>query len=219
MAFKISPAAASANYFTASRSGGSSGPASAAAAAESRGTPFYPTIGLHTKNEEVSVNFGASPFTFDVDAYEEDVLAEFEATLSSCDIPPLPLMNMVRQHLAFTGMHASLQALDKQVKFLFSPGETVLLTISFREAVCSGPTQSRMSWQLLLAPGRWLHQLSSMATVTPSCKCSRIYRLLAAPWLPLPSQDSRRHTRRIHPSPLLIFSSWHNRFFLPSCET
>ncbi len=80
---------------------------------------FYPTIGLHAKHEEVSVNFGASPFTFDIQAYEEDILAEFEAAVSSCDLPPLPLINMVRQHLAFSGMHASLQALDKQVNGIF----------------------------------------------------------------------------------------------------
>ena len=77
---------------------------------------LFPTIGLHAKHEEVSVNFGASPFTFDIQAYEEDALAEFEAAVSSCELPPLPLMNMVRQHLAFTGMHATLQALDKQVR-------------------------------------------------------------------------------------------------------
>ena len=120
MAFKISPAAAAAAAYSsaASRGGGSSAvgaAAATAAAAESRGVSLFPTIGLHTKHEEVLVNFGASPFTFDIEAYEEDVLAEFEATLSSCDLPPLPLMNIVRQHLAFTGMHASLQALDKQV--------------------------------------------------------------------------------------------------------
>jgi hypothetical protein len=123
MAFKISPAAAAAAAYssTASRVGGgtAAGAAATAAAAESRGISLFPTIGLHTKHEEISVNFGASPFTFDIEAYEEDVMAEFEATLSSSDLPPLPLMNMVRQHLAFSGMHASLQALDRQVRFFF----------------------------------------------------------------------------------------------------
>ena len=122
MAFKISPSAAAAAAYssTAARLGGGSaaGASAAAAAAESRGMSLFPTIGLHAKHEEVSVNFGASPFTFDIQAYEEDALAEFEAAVSSCELPPLPLMNMVRQHLAFTGMHASLQALDKQVQSL-----------------------------------------------------------------------------------------------------
>jgi hypothetical protein len=120
MAFKVSPAAAAAAAYssTAARVGGGSaaGASAAAAAAESRGMSLFPTIGLHAKHEEVSVNFGASPFTFDIQAYEEDALAEFEAAVSSCELPPLPLMNMVRQHLAFTGMHATLQALDKQVR-------------------------------------------------------------------------------------------------------
>jgi hypothetical protein len=122
MAFKISPSAAAAAAYssTAARLGGGSaaGASAAAAAAESRGMSLFPTIGLHAKHEEVSVNFGASPFTFDIQAYEEDALAEFEAAVSSCELPPLPLMNMVRQHLAFTGMYASLQALDKQVQSL-----------------------------------------------------------------------------------------------------
>ncbi len=43
------------------------------------------------------------------------MLAEFEGVISSNKLPPLSLMKMVRQHLAFSGMHATLQALDKQV--------------------------------------------------------------------------------------------------------
>jgi hypothetical protein len=128
VAFKINPAsAAAAAYSAATIAGGAAaGAAATAAAAESRRMSFYPTIGLHAKHEEVSVNFGASPFTFDIQAYEEDILAEFEAAVSSCDLPPLPLINMVRQHLAFSGMHASLQALDKQVKDFFVQAPVVL---------------------------------------------------------------------------------------------
>jgi hypothetical protein len=100
---------------TAVSGGAAAGAAAAAAAADSRSLSFYPTIGLHAKHEEVSVNFGASPFTFDIQSYEEDVLAEFEGIISSSKLPPLSLMKMVRQHLAFSGMHASLQALDQQV--------------------------------------------------------------------------------------------------------
>jgi hypothetical protein len=67
----------------------------------------------------VSVNFGATPFTFDIQAYEEDILAEFETLVRCSDIPPLPVINLVRQHLAFSGMHLSLQALDKHVSDFF----------------------------------------------------------------------------------------------------
>ena len=118
-AFKISSAAAAAAAYssTAALVGGGSaaGAAAAAAAADSRGVSFFPTLGLHSKHEEISVNFGAAPFTFDLQSFEDDVLAEFEAAVSSIHLPPLPVLNMVRQHLAFAGMHASLQALDKQV--------------------------------------------------------------------------------------------------------
>jgi hypothetical protein len=32
--------------------------------------PLYPTIGLHSENEEVQVNFGQDPFVFDVEAVD-----------------------------------------------------------------------------------------------------------------------------------------------------
>lgn len=38
-------------------------------------TPLYPTIGLHSRNETVTVNFGSKPFRFDL----EGMLAEEQA--------------------------------------------------------------------------------------------------------------------------------------------
>jgi hypothetical protein len=134
MAFKINSASAAAAAYSATTliaGGVAAGAAAAAAAAESRRLSFYPTIGLHAKHEEVSVNFGASPFTFDIQSFEEDVLAEFEAAVSSMVLPPLPLINMVRQHLAFSGMHASLQALDNQVLQLASQTPSVRQLLTF----------------------------------------------------------------------------------------
>ena len=134
MAFKINPASAAAAAYSATTliaGGVAAGAAAVAAADESRRLSFYPTVGLHAKHEEVSVNFGASPFTFDIEAYEEDVLAEFEAAVSSSDLSPLPLINMVRQHLAFSGLHASLQALDNEVLQLPWQALSVLQLLTF----------------------------------------------------------------------------------------
>ncbi len=69
MAFKITPGAAAAAAYSSVIGGGiAAGAAAAAAAADSRGVCLFPTIGLHAKNEEISVNFGASPWAFDVEA-------------------------------------------------------------------------------------------------------------------------------------------------------
>jgi len=123
MAFKIAPGAAAAAAYSSAAAivggGSAAGAAAAAAAADSRGVSFFPTIGLHAKHEEVSVNFGAAPWTFDIEAYtlhpyhqhcflvlnsrlccsyEEDVMAEFEAAVCASALPPLPVINMVRHH-------------------------------------------------------------------------------------------------------------------------
>ena len=42
-------------------------------------------------------------------------MAEFEAAVSGECVPALPVINMVRQHLAFGGMWRTLEELDKQV--------------------------------------------------------------------------------------------------------
>ena len=42
-------------------------------------------------------------------------MAEFEAAVSAEAVPALPVINIVRQHLAFGGMWRTLQELDKQV--------------------------------------------------------------------------------------------------------
>ena len=74
---------------------------------------YYPTVGLHSPGEVVSLNFGGAPFTFDVDAL---AVIEGDASIPTPRSMPLPdgldMGALVRGYLLHFGYEETLAALD-----------------------------------------------------------------------------------------------------------
>ncbi|KAJ7522175.1 hypothetical protein O6H91_19G086200 [Diphasiastrum complanatum] len=74
--------------------------------------PLYPTFGLHSPNEKVCVNFGQSPFVFDIEALIQE---ERERRQRAVENVPLPLSishSIVRAYLLHYGYQDTLAAFD-----------------------------------------------------------------------------------------------------------
>lgn len=73
---------------------------------------LYPTIAVHSQNEEVSVNFGKEPFVFDLKAYEEQERAKQQMTIEKTVIPQNASNRIVRSYLLHYGYEETLQLFD-----------------------------------------------------------------------------------------------------------
>jgi Ran-binding protein 9/10 len=80
---------------------------------------LYPTIGMQTKGGRVTVNFGASPFSFDIESYAQ---GQQERVLSNVHASPLPghgdlMAETVLGYLLHAGYEESAQAFAKDSGF------------------------------------------------------------------------------------------------------
>ncbi|CAM6100520.1 unnamed protein product [Calypogeia fissa] len=83
--------------------------------------PLYPTVGMHSPNEKVEVNFGQKPYIFDVDALVQE---ERERRQRSVESVPLPLSvshSVVRTYLLHYGYQDTLTAFDVASGGTFRP--------------------------------------------------------------------------------------------------
>eukprot|EP00899_Mesostigma_viride_P013967 jgi/Mesvir1/22571/Mv18575-RA.1 len=77
-----------------------------------RGSNLFPTVGLHSRGEQVDVNFGAEPFVFDIDAV---IAEEHERKMRAVAQVRMPLdipHRLVRSYLQHYGYLETLRALD-----------------------------------------------------------------------------------------------------------
>jgi len=80
---------------------------------------LYATIGLHSPNESLSVNFGGpsgAPFVFDLDAHVAREKARVYASLGSFDVPVDDLMSLVRSYCLHFGYAQTFAALPGDVR-------------------------------------------------------------------------------------------------------
>ncbi|CAH9082405.1 unnamed protein product [Cuscuta epithymum] len=92
--------------------------------------PLFPTIAVHSQNEEVTVNFGKDPFVFDLKAYEAQERAKQEATLEKITLPQNASHGIVRSYLHHYGYEDTLQMFEIASKSNIPP-------ISYVQENCS----------------------------------------------------------------------------------
>ncbi|XP_071716338.1 ran-binding protein M homolog [Rutidosis leptorrhynchoides] len=74
---------------------------------------LYPTVGVHSLNEEVTVNFGKTQFMFDLITYEATERAKIHAYIEKIIIPPTASYGVVRSYLQHYGYTETLEVFDQ----------------------------------------------------------------------------------------------------------
>jgi len=87
-------------------------------------TPLLPTAGLHAPGERVRLNFGGSPFAFDLEAYRAARDEQLESQLDAIKVPQHALRQMVVQYLLREGYAASASALETDTRGMPAAGAT-----------------------------------------------------------------------------------------------
>lgn len=75
-------------------------------------TPLFPTVGLHSKDERVSANFGSSGFAFDLEAYTAEESNKRTLAVSAQELSTSLTHELVRGYLNYHGYAKTLKALD-----------------------------------------------------------------------------------------------------------
>ncbi|KAI3820124.1 hypothetical protein L1987_13982 [Smallanthus sonchifolius] len=74
---------------------------------------LYPTVAVHSQNEEVSVNFGKDPFLFDIKSYEAAQRANQQTYIERISIPQTASYGIVRSYLQHYGYEETLNVFDE----------------------------------------------------------------------------------------------------------
>ena len=77
---------------------------------------LYPTVGLHSRGERVSANFGTNPFTFDIKARESEENIFTISDVSTEQLHTSMTHQLVKDYLRHHGHANTLKALDKKSK-------------------------------------------------------------------------------------------------------
>lgn len=75
-------------------------------------TPLFPTVAVHSQNEEVSVNFGKDPFRFDIKTFEADERKKQQMIIDEVSIPQNASYGIVRSYLQHYGYEETLKQFD-----------------------------------------------------------------------------------------------------------
>ncbi|KAK9743286.1 hypothetical protein RND81_03G229200 [Saponaria officinalis] len=73
---------------------------------------LFPSIGLHSKNEEVTVNFRKEPFLFDIKAYEAQERLKQQTMIEKITLPQSVSHDIVRSYLLHYGYKDTLDVFD-----------------------------------------------------------------------------------------------------------
>lgn len=73
---------------------------------------LFPTVGLHSQNERVEVNFGQRPFLFDIEAVVQEERDRRHRQIESIVLPLSVSHSIVRSYLVHYGYKDTLQAFD-----------------------------------------------------------------------------------------------------------
>ncbi|XP_030521989.1 ran-binding protein M homolog isoform X2 [Rhodamnia argentea] len=83
--------------------------------------PLFPTISVHSLNEEIDVNFGQKPFAFDIKAYEAQERMRQQSTIEKISLPPNISYGIVRSYLLHYGYEDTLSSFDMASKSTIPP--------------------------------------------------------------------------------------------------
>lgn len=83
--------------------------------------PLFPTIAVHSQNEEVRVNFGKEPFVFDLKAFEAQERAKQLMMIEKMSLPQNVSHGIVRSYLLHYGCEDTLKLFDMAGKSSLPP--------------------------------------------------------------------------------------------------
>ncbi|WCJ44245.1 SPla/RYanodine receptor (SPRY) domain-containing protein [Euphorbia peplus] len=83
--------------------------------------PLFPTVAVHSRNEEVEVNFGQKQFAFDLREYETQQRAKQQITIEKISLPQNVSHGLVRSYLLHYGYEETLNAFDLASKSTVPP--------------------------------------------------------------------------------------------------
>ncbi|KAL9229066.1 hypothetical protein vseg_004582 [Gypsophila vaccaria] len=73
---------------------------------------LFPTVAVHSQNEEVTVNFGKEPFLFDIKAYEAQERLKQQTMIEKITLPQDVSYGIVRSYLLHYGYEGTLNVFD-----------------------------------------------------------------------------------------------------------
>ncbi|KAF2545132.1 hypothetical protein F2Q70_00022242, partial [Brassica cretica] len=82
---------------------------------------LFPTVAVHSQNEEVSVNFGKQKFVFDVKGYETSARNKQQMAIEKIFIPPNIGYGLVKSYLLHYGYEETLNAFNLATKTTVPP--------------------------------------------------------------------------------------------------
>ncbi|KHN32477.1 ran-binding protein M homolog isoform X2 [Glycine soja] len=83
--------------------------------------PLFPTVAVHSQNEEVHVNFGQKPFTFDLKEFETQERMKQQLKIEEISVPPNVSYGIVRSYLLHYGYEDTLNSFDVASKSTVPP--------------------------------------------------------------------------------------------------
>ncbi|XP_021288859.1 ran-binding protein 10 [Herrania umbratica] len=83
--------------------------------------PLFPTVAVHSLNEEVHVNFGQKKFAFDLKEYEAQERLKQQMTIEKISLPPNISYGLVRSYLLHYGYEDTLNSFDLASKSTVPP--------------------------------------------------------------------------------------------------
>ncbi|GLT24981.1 hypothetical protein SLA2020_001400 [Shorea laevis] len=83
--------------------------------------PMFPTVAVHSQNEEVHVNFGQKKFAFDVKEYEGQERMKQQLMIENISLPPNISYALVRSYLLHYGYEDTLKSFDFASKSTVPP--------------------------------------------------------------------------------------------------
>ncbi|KAI3878949.1 hypothetical protein MKX03_037346 [Papaver bracteatum] len=83
--------------------------------------PLYPTIAVHSQNEEVNVNFGLKPFVFDLKAFVSEERLKQQMTIERISLPHNVSHGIIRSYLIHYGYQETLNSFDLASRSTLSP--------------------------------------------------------------------------------------------------
>lgn len=83
--------------------------------------PLFPTISVHSQNEEVHVNFGQKPFAFDLKEFEAQERTKLQMTIEKISLPTNVSHGIVRSYLLHHGYEDTLGSFDMATKSTVPP--------------------------------------------------------------------------------------------------
>jgi hypothetical protein len=106
---------------------------------------LYPAVSLHSKGEQVRLNFGAQPFVFDVAAYAATERAQMQKQISALPFDRALMMPLVRSYLLHQGYEKSVNALTQLSEGALTSGSSSSVPASAASATAapSAVPQSR----------------------------------------------------------------------------